>query len=482
MNPRSGIALVMVLWISLLLTFTVYALLLSADVQGSIVENHAAELAARQASLSGIDHATLLLDEDKDVDAIDGPKDSWTGATENLNEIEMGPTGEPTAYYSLIRLLPTGEEIDEPLYGIADEASRINLNVASEEVLMKLNGMTQEIVRAILDWRDADDQPLEMGAESEYYATLIPAYQPRNGPFETLHELLFVKGVTEELFYGEDLNLNGVLDPNEDDSERSVPSDNGDGVLDRGFFHWLTVWSYDLNVNKDGRERIDLNADSLTTLRTELQDVLSNDKINMIVEWRQRTPFASIGQLLQVRNQPTGGRGRSAPVPDPLQITRDELMRIADKVSVNSEKRIPGLINILTAPKEVLAALPGMDASRADVVVNLRDGDTTFRSIAEVLKSNQIPDETFISIAPLITIRSHQFRIDSVGRAPDRPIFRRTWAVYDRAPETPRIVYLKDISSHGFPYELPEPLMGVPENRASAGVAPSSAGGGAKTP
>ena len=138
-------------------------------------------------------------------------------------------------------------------------------------------------------------------------------------------------------------------------------------------------------------------------------------------------------------------------------ITRDKLMKVADKMTVTSEKRIPGRINILTAPKEVLAGLPGMNDSRADAVVNLRGGDTDFRSIAEILQLNEIPDETFVALAPWITVRSYQFRVDSVGRSADRPVFRRYWAVYDRAPETPRFVYLKEISSHGFPYEASTP-------------------------
>ena len=42
-------------------------------------------------------------------------------------------------------------------------------------------------------------------------------------------ELALVNGATYEVLYGEDANMNGVLDPNEDDGEESAPTDNSDG-------------------------------------------------------------------------------------------------------------------------------------------------------------------------------------------------------------------------------------------------------------
>jgi type II secretory pathway component PulK len=446
-GSRRGVALLLVLWLSVLLTFGLYAVMLSATIQGSLSVSHASELAARQAALSGIDQATQVLDEDTT-----GPetlKESWAGAgAENFEEVALGDPAAPSAFYSLIRSSAGAQELSSPEFGIADEASRININVATEEMLMKLPDMTPEIARAIMDWRDADDFPLENGAESDTYATLTPPYQARNGPFETLHELLYVRGVTESIFYGEDGNLNGVLDAGEDDGDANPPVDNGDGKLQKGLFHFCTVWSYDKNVQNDGRKRVDLNADSDVTLRTELGEVLSSWEISRILQRRAQQRFFSIGELLTIRDP-------SQPSPE-RWITREDLMKIGDKVSVTGEERIPGLVNILTAPKEVLLALPGFNEQAADAVLNLRGGDAEFRSIAEILRSEQISDETFIAVAPWITLRSYQFRIDAVGRAADRPIFRRTWAVYDKGGERGRLVYLRETSLHGFPYALAE--------------------------
>ncbi|HLK88922.1 MAG TPA: hypothetical protein VKZ18_03455 [Polyangia bacterium] len=58
------------------------------------------------------------------------------------------------------------------------------------------------IVAAIMDWRDADDETRPNGAESDYYLSLNPPYRAKNGFFDSPEELLLVRGVTPELFYG----------------------------------------------------------------------------------------------------------------------------------------------------------------------------------------------------------------------------------------------------------------------------------------
>ncbi len=59
------------------------------------------------------------------------------------------------------------------------------------------------IVDAITDWVDVDDE--EKGiedTESGYYLSRQPPYSSRNGPFEYIEELLLVRGITPELYFG----------------------------------------------------------------------------------------------------------------------------------------------------------------------------------------------------------------------------------------------------------------------------------------
>lgn len=58
------------------------------------------------------------------------------------------------------------------------------------------------LIDAIFDWVDEDDLPRLNGIEEEYYLGLNPPYFPRNGEFHSVEELLLVRGITEDLFYG----------------------------------------------------------------------------------------------------------------------------------------------------------------------------------------------------------------------------------------------------------------------------------------
>jgi hypothetical protein len=129
-------------------------------------------------------------------------------------------------------------------YGLENESAKLNINmlaqadidddVARQRMLM-IPGMTIEVADAILDWIDPDDQPRAYGAEREYYMTLDPPYEPRNGPILALDELLMVRGVTPELLYGVDANRNYLIDANEEPRGALLQLDNTTGELNRGW-------------------------------------------------------------------------------------------------------------------------------------------------------------------------------------------------------------------------------------------------------
>jgi len=60
----------------------------------------------------------------------------------------------------------------------------------------------EDIIDAIKDWIDEDNEVTRFGAEDTYYLTLEDPYPCKNNPLEFLEELLLVRGITQELFYG----------------------------------------------------------------------------------------------------------------------------------------------------------------------------------------------------------------------------------------------------------------------------------------
>lgn len=115
-------------------------------------------------------------------------------------------TNSPLADVSLDDFQLRGRKIS---IKITDLERKANINTADQNLLQQaltLMGVdASEIPRvssAILDWVDADDMTHINGAESDYYQSLDPPYYAKNRPIDDLSELLMVRGVTQEMYWG----------------------------------------------------------------------------------------------------------------------------------------------------------------------------------------------------------------------------------------------------------------------------------------
>lgn len=93
---------------------------------------------------------------------------------------------------------------------LMDEGGKINLNRIDENGLRRVftnidisEPLRSILVDSIMDWRDADDLHRINGAENDYYRSLTPPYTAKNGPFDTVEDLLWVRGVTPSVFFGD---------------------------------------------------------------------------------------------------------------------------------------------------------------------------------------------------------------------------------------------------------------------------------------
>ncbi len=96
-------------------------------------------------------------------------------------------------------------------YRITDEEARLNLNTAPPDRLDRLLtglGVEKEardvINDSLQDWKDPDDLHRLNGAESDYYLALPVPYRARNANLEGVAELLQIRGVASEIYYGRD--------------------------------------------------------------------------------------------------------------------------------------------------------------------------------------------------------------------------------------------------------------------------------------
>ncbi|MBI1389733.1 MAG: hypothetical protein GC154_14945 [bacterium] len=325
------------------------------------------------------------------------------------------------------------EQYAEPVYGLVDECSKLNINTATLEMLQALPGMTDEFAASIVDWRDEDDDVTENGAESQTYLLRRPGYECKNAPFDSVEELRLVYGATLEELYGEDANQNGVLDPNENDGDESYPLDNRDGKLDFGLLEYVTVYSREPNKNEDGEARVDVTATDTQSLSDLLNEKFDSDRASEILaNVSTGTAVTSLVEFYQ----------RS-------QMTLAEFAEVEGGLTVGDDDFREGLINVNTAPAEVLACLPGVDESTARSLVDYRrshsDAANTSVWITEVLD-----EAVAVEAGPYITSRSWQYAADiaAVGRYGRG--YRRARLIVDMSGDEPALRFRRDLTGTGW--------------------------------
>lgn len=419
-SGSKGLVLVAVLWIVVVMTAIIAVVSQTSRLNMKMATAAADELRCKWACRAGAETAYGVLNEDfRDTDCLG---DLWSDNDDDFNNIQL-----ERCVYS-VRVL--------------DEAGKLNVNTATKDHLMALPYMEEDIADAILDWRDNDENPRAEGAEMGYYENVPFPYTIRNGGFRTIRELLRVKGVTEDLLYGEDTNLNGQLDYNEMDGELSPPADNGDDYLDQGWIAYLTCYSYEKNVDGEGNKRININEADERQLERQLD--IRASQARWIVQNRGQG-YKSIGDLINNKSpgKPQEGSGGNENQAEPIDL--QTFNDIVDKITISGEDRIPGKINVNTAPKEVLVTLLGgseRDEQPAYSIIAERAGLLYgFESIGAVMNVASVGVDKFKRIADLITVRSDVFTIHCFATADVSGARLQTECVVDRAETPCKVLY-----------------------------------------
>ncbi len=386
------------------------------------------------------------------------------GEAPRLDQVrpEAQPLGD--GLFWLIR--PSYTDDTEIGFGLQGEGGKINLDAlfgfdaqnpnAPRIDALELPGMDENLAAAIIDWQDRNERITPGGAESAYYLSRDIPYNIKNRDYETVGELMYVRGVTEDLLFGEDANRNGRLDPNEDDGSANAPDDNANGRLERGFIDQFTVYSFDPGLSDSGRERL-----TIDTIQSEQEhNRLQNFLISQLGEER--------GTELADRSYDfTGRAGQNQIYLSTLQFftvtdaTDDEFELIHDGIKrLDNEDELEGLIDVYHASEDVLATLPGLGPGDARAIINGRPerkhGDPV-RNISWVV--DVLGEEKAVRAARYMTHRSLQFTVDIVALSGDGRGFCRLRCVIDCSPvlegeaELPSVRYVQDLTTYGWPLD-----------------------------
>ena len=204
-NPQStirnqeGIALVMVLWVMAILSVVVLEFSFAMRTEVNITQNYKEELQLYGMAQGGVHRAIAELIYKHD------PKVQQLRKTLTIEEIP--PDKKEWVTDGRSYFLPFGQGACE--IKVMSEAGKVNINLVSESMLRKIitllgleGEMRDIVVDSILDWKDPDDFYRVNGAENSYYQSLKESYYCKNAYFDSIEELLLVRGVSPALFYG----------------------------------------------------------------------------------------------------------------------------------------------------------------------------------------------------------------------------------------------------------------------------------------
>ena len=194
MSGKKGVALLITLWLTVILTILVLSFSFMVKTEAHSMASYKTGVENKFLAEAGIQRAIMEI--------------SYRNLYRNQNVRMEGYEAFQTDGTSYIGRLGDG------FYKIRifDESGKLDINAMTDASGILLNNLlvrlgaaketADTIVDSILDWKDQDEFRRLHGAESDYYLSLPVPYKAKNAKFDTLEELLHVKGMSPEILYG----------------------------------------------------------------------------------------------------------------------------------------------------------------------------------------------------------------------------------------------------------------------------------------
>ncbi|HVV01381.1 MAG TPA: general secretion pathway protein GspK [Verrucomicrobiae bacterium] len=205
-RSESGIALIIVMISILVLASLAGGFAIAMKVETTLARNAGSETELEWLGRSGVEYARWILAQQAmcQQEPYDALSQVWAGGPGGACATN-GPLMDVQKTVTLGRGTFT--------WKITDCESKYNVNSllgpGGEDILHQAftemgidPGDFPPLTGAILDWIDPDDDTHQDGAESSYYQTLSPPYYAKNGPIDDVSELLMVRGITQDMYWG----------------------------------------------------------------------------------------------------------------------------------------------------------------------------------------------------------------------------------------------------------------------------------------
>ena len=456
-NPELGLSLISALWVMAILSVLATQFLFSIRLEQRAQANFTDRTKYYYAAKSGVETAIAYLRADQT--SFDSLGEVW--AEPISGQVEDG--------------IQVGKVLNFSA-NLTDEGSKININTVDTETLDKL----------LQSAGYQEDSNMEEGVQ-----TLSQKIE-ESRPFRTIRDLGRVEGMTEQILFG---NALGTTQINSSDQTQL------NGLID-----YITVYSTDKNTSADGKERTNINQADVEQIR-QIQggnnsSVFDEDEAKALVEGRN---FDSLGDLLDASAVPDDifsqiedrlstnddnedkvninsadtekladldgiGEGTADRIinhrdengnfdniddlKDVKLITEDEFREIVDYITVVEGNTVSGLINLNTAPAEILMLLPNMTEEMVSSIITRREtapedtdpslenvAGNPFQKITDLFEVEGLNMNIFKDLAGRITSRSHGFMITGSGIDSNGKIVSKCESIVDRTGENIKLTY-----------------------------------------
>lgn len=214
-RPRErGVALLLVLWVFMVLGVLAldFARFMRDDAMAGL--NFAEETHGYYVALAGLNRALFDFQQVRENDAAISPGGRTPPGVSASDEPPLVPPdaqwheGEFAGARWAVRMTDEGALVSlnrasGSLLRIVVRNLLLGPSAAAQGMDRRTQTQVDTVVDSILDWRDSDDLERQSGAETDTYARRRPSYDAKNGFFDAPEELLLVRGVTPELYYGQ---------------------------------------------------------------------------------------------------------------------------------------------------------------------------------------------------------------------------------------------------------------------------------------
>ncbi len=437
-SHRNGSVVIIVLWAIAIAAIITSSVQLFSQRQAMLGREALERVQARWAARAGLESTIEVMNEH----TIKPHEDDALAMIRDMYYVSAGDM--INASYSIMHHVD-GRDFGGPM----DEHSKFNVNnVDDRGILLALDDMSLDILDAVGDWLDEDNNPSMLGVERDYYRSLEAPVEPRNGPLQSIAEMELIAGIWPKNFRGEDWNLNNRLDSNENDGAHTFPPDQPDGILEGGWSDKLTVYSVIGGATISGKPRIYLKNATADEVKERCD--LDQAQAQALIEFGKNTAN-SLSDLLFTSlagaappssgapdpNGGTGGRSGQQPQPGGQQqqpqgsapLTDKQLRSILAETSIEDPlDRKPGKININTVStqffRDILNFI-GLDESISDEILYMRES-----------RPQGIPNitpEDLRAITRRFDTVSNVFTISSRGRSTASGLEVEIIAVVDRS-------------------------------------------------